>query len=356
MKFGFQLPTGMEGLIVPTPFFQPKDFLSAARTGEQLGYDSVWGNDHYAAQNYVREKYGASPNFFEVMTILAAVASVTQRIQLGTSVLVLPMRDVVLAARQIATLDQLSSGRLLVGVGIGAYKEEYEAARPELAHKNRGDMLEEGLALLNRLLMEDEVTFRGKYYHVEDLSLHPKPVQAPFPLLVGGHQKFGIDRAVRYGQGWIPGWRPFNELRDWIALLREKAAAAGRDPQKMIVAPQFSCLVAKTKEEAAQRYQQSGMVSHRVSLAYTGRDPALALENNLIGSPESILDQLERLSDYGVDHLSALSFCVNSVGEFDEQLHFFAEEVMQPYRRAHGNQTPTHNPTEKRRQSNENDR
>jgi alkanesulfonate monooxygenase SsuD/methylene tetrahydromethanopterin reductase-like flavin-dependent oxidoreductase (luciferase family) len=104
----------------------------------------------------------------------------------------------------------------------------------------------------------------------------------------------------------------------------------------MIVAPQFSCLVARTQEEAAQRYQQSGMVSHRVSLAYTGRDPALALENNLIGSPESILGQLERLHAFGVDHLSALSFCVNSVSEFDEQLHYFAKEVMQPYRRAHG--------------------
>lgn len=340
MKFGFQLPTGMEGLIVPTPFFRPADFLSMAQKGEQLGYDSVWGNDHYAAQNYVREKYGTSPNFFEVLTVLAAVAAITRHIQLGTSVLVLPMRDVVLVARQVATLDQLSGGRLLVGVGIGAYKEEYESARPEMYNKNRGDILEEGLELLNRLFTEDGITFRGNYYRVEDLSLHPKPVQSPFPLLVGGHQKYGIDRAVKFGQGWIPGWRPFDELHDWIVLLREKAAAAGRDPQKMIVAPQFSCLVGRSQEEAIRRYQQSGMVSHRVSLAYTGRDPALALENNLIGSPEAILVQLERLHEYGVDHLSALSFCVNSVSEFTEQLHFFAEEVMQPYRRAHGIQSP----------------
>jgi probable F420-dependent oxidoreductase len=336
MKFGFQLPTGMEGLIVPTPFFHPADFLTMAKTGEQLGYDSIWGNDHYAAQNYVREKYGTNPNFFEVLTVLAAVASVTRHISLGTSVLVLPMRDIVLVARQVATLDQLSGGRLLIGVGIGAYKEEYESAYPALSNKNRGDILEEGLDLLNRLFTEDGVTYRGKYYHVENLSLRPRPAQFPFPLLVGGHQKFGIDRAVRFGQGWIPGWRPFEELRDWITLLREKAAEAGRDPQAMIVAPQFSCLVARTREEAIRRYQQSGMVGHRVSLAYTGRDPALSLENNLIGSPVSILEQLERLHEFGVNHLSALSFCVNTVDEYAEQMHYFAEEVMAPYRRAHG--------------------
>ena len=81
MKFGFQLPTGMEGLIVPIPFFQPDDFIAFSLTGECLGYDSVWGNDHYAAQDYVRKAYGAAPNFFEVFTVLAAVASVTRRIQ-----------------------------------------------------------------------------------------------------------------------------------------------------------------------------------------------------------------------------------------------------------------------------------
>ncbi len=78
------------------------------------------------------------------------------------------------------------------------------------------------------------------------------------------------------------------------------------------------------------------MVGHRVSLAYTGRDPALSMDNNLIGSPESILAQIELLHDFGVDHLSAITFCVNTAAEFDEQVHCFAEEIMQPYRRSHG--------------------
>jgi alkanesulfonate monooxygenase SsuD/methylene tetrahydromethanopterin reductase-like flavin-dependent oxidoreductase (luciferase family) len=246
------------------------------------------------------------------------------------------MRDVMLLARQAATLDQLSGGRLILGVGIGAYKEEFAAARPDLAGCNRGEMLDEGLTLLQRLLTEDGVTHHGQYYHVQSLDLRPKPVRQPFPMWIGGHQQKGIDRTIKYGQGWIPGWRPFVELKDWITLLRQRAAEAGRDPATIVVAPQFSCLIGRTQEEAEARYRQSAMVQHRVSLAYTGRDPGLALENNLIGSPEVVLAKLEQLHQFGVDHLSALSFCVNSVSEFSEQVHFFAEEIIRPYRQSHG--------------------
>lgn len=336
MKFGFQLPTGREGLSLPTDFFRPADFISMACTAERLGYDSLWGNDHYAPQDYVRERYETLPNFYEVFTVLAMVAANTQRLKVGTCVLVLPMREIVSVARQIATLDQLSGGRLMVGVGIGAYKEEYAAARPDVYGNHRGRMLEEGLTLLNRLLGEDSVSHKGEYYQVEELDLRPKPRQQPFPILVGGHQQRGLDRTVRFGQGWIPGWRPFSELKEWIALLREKAAEAGRDPTSIIVAPQFSCTLGRTQEEAEERYMQSAMVQHRISLAYTGRDPALAMENNLIGTPETVLEKLETLREYGADHLAAITFCVNTPGEFSEQVHFFAEEVMRPYRRSHG--------------------
>jgi alkanesulfonate monooxygenase SsuD/methylene tetrahydromethanopterin reductase-like flavin-dependent oxidoreductase (luciferase family) len=245
------------------------------------------------------------------------------------------MREVAVTAKQVATLDQLSGGRLLLGVGIGAYREEFAAARPDLVGKDRGAMLEEGLQLLGRLFTANAVSHHGRYYHVEALDLLPKPRQQPFPILVGGHQQKGLERVIRFGQGWIPGWRPFEELKEWIARLREMAAAAGRDPAALIVAPQFSALVGRTQEDAQRRYQQSAMVQHRVSLAYTGRDPGLALSNNLIGSPEHLLGQLERLRAYGADHLAALSFCVNSPAEYSEQVHFFAEEVMRPYRQAH---------------------
>ena len=344
MKFGIQLPTAKEGVNLPTPFFRPGDFTAVAQTAERLGYDSLWGNDHYAVQDYVRERFDTLPNFFDLLTVLTAVAAVTSRIEVGTCVLVLPMRRIIPVAKQVATLDQLSNGRLLLGVGIGAYREEFAAARPDLVGVNRGDMLEEGLELLGRLFTEPAVTHRGKYYQVESIDVYPKPARHPFPILVGGHQKVTLDRVVRYGQGWIPGWRPFEEMKEWIALLREKAAAAGRNPASIMVAPQFSCLLGRTQEEAEARYKKSSMVQHRVSLAYTGRDPALAMANNLIGSPEHVLEKLERLHEFGADHMAAMSFTVGSVSEFSEQVHYFAEEVMRPYRRSHGIPEPVDPP------------
>ena len=336
MKFGVGLPTGMEGLINPVPFFRPSDFIAAAQVAERVGYDSVWGNDHYATEDYVRRKYPDPPNHWEVLTILTAAAAVTSRVELGTAVLVLPIRDIVPVAKQIATLDQLSGGRVLLGVGIGAYKEEYAAARPDLLGRDRGKMLEEGLELLNRLYTERSVTFHGKRYSVENMECYPKPARQPFPILVGGHQRSGIARAIKYGQGWIPGWRPFPELAEWIKLLREQAVAAGRDPQSLIVAPQFSALIAPTQEEAVRRYNNSGMVQHRLSLAYTGRDPQLAMDNNLVGSPEVVLEKLEKLWEIGADHLACTTFCVDTVSEWLEQLHYFAEAVIRPFRQAHG--------------------
>jgi len=333
VKFGIGLPTGMEGLINPIPFFRPGDFLTMARLAEELGYDSVWGNDHYAPQDYVRKAHGKAPNFYEVLTVLASVASVTSRVELGTAVLVLPIRNPVVVAKQAVTLDHLSGGRLLLGVGIGAYPEEYAAVRPDLVGKNRGELLEEGVELLKLLSTEDSVTYRGRFYQTESLQVYPKPVRRPLQVLVGGHQRKALDRAVAHGQGWIPGWRPFDELEEWIGLLREKAEAAGRDPASLIVAPQLSCLVAPTNEEATKRYLESGMVQHRQSLAYTGRDPDLAMDNNLIGSPEVVVGKLERLARAGVDHLACITFCVESRQEYEEQVRFFAEEVMDPFRR-----------------------
>lgn len=341
MRFGIGLPTGMEGLINPIPFFDPQDFVKAGLLAETLGYDSVWGNDHYAPQDYVRQEYAEPPNFYEVLTVLTAVAGATRRVQLGTAVLVLPMRDPVTVAKQVATIDTLSGGRLLLGVGIGAYREEYEAARPDLVGLNRGSLLEEGLQLLGRLLTERSVSHSGTFFRVSELELFPKPTRQPLPLLVGGHKLRAIERAVSYGHGWIPGWRPFGELREWIGILRERTAAAGRDPTAVIVAPQLSCLVARTDEEARRRYERSGMVRHRQSLRYTGRDPELAQENNLVGRAESVLEKVHFLHEAGADHLACLTFCVGSVSEYREQLQFFAEEVMRPYRRAVGIADPT---------------
>jgi probable F420-dependent oxidoreductase len=329
MKFSVCLATGYEGLVYPIPFCAPQDLIKHAVLCEKLGYDAVFGNDHLTTQHYVREIFSEPPNFYEVLITLAMVGQATSKIRLGTSLLVMPMREPVMLAKQVATLDQMTGGRVILAVGLGAYREEFEAwAGKRFPRAHRGDMLEEGLAAF-RTLIEDKVSsFNGKYYSFSGLELAPKPKQKPFALYIGGHNMAAIDRAAKIGRGWLPGWRPFHEIAERIVKLRRRAEGCGRDPGEIEVAPQFSLLIGKTNEAAEQTYMQSGLVAHRKSLAYTGRDPAHQVTGNLVGSPRLIIDKIHALKRMGVDHCSAMAIAVNSQQEYIEQIHWFAEEVM----------------------------
>lgn len=336
MKFGLGLPTCHEGLINPAPFFEPSEFVRVAQLAEQLGYDSVWGTDHYSNQEYVRNLDASPPNFYEPLIVLSAIATATQHVELATAVLVPTMRDIVTLTKQVMTLDQLSKGRVVLGVGVGAYRQEYVAARPDLVGKDRGDMLEEALELFGRLATERIVTFEGRYYRTNEIEMYPKPYRDTLPILIAGSPERAIDRVVRLGQGWIPGWMPFDQLAEWVRIFRERAAQAGRDPTSMIVAPQHACLLDETQEAAETRFMASRMAVHRKSLAATGRKLMDALDNMLVGTPVNVLEKIERLREAGVDQVASITFTVNSVAEYLEQLHLFAEEVMVPYRRNKG--------------------
>jgi probable F420-dependent oxidoreductase len=329
MKFSVGLPTGFEGVMLPIPFVAPEDFVRIGRAAERMGYDSVWGNDHVTTQRYVRTLFpDRPPAFYEVLVTLAVVGAATTRLRLGTALLVLPMRDPVWVAKQSATLDQLTGGRFILGTGIGAYREEFEAWNPRLQGGHRGAMADEGLELVRRLLTERSVTFEGRHYACADVEMYPKPRQQPFPIFVGGHNLENVRRAARWGLGWLPGWRPFEELDERIRLLRRLAVEAGRDPGTIEIAPQFSVTIAKTPEEAERRYMASGLVAHRTSLAYTGRDLSRQVEANLVGSPDLIREKVARLEAIGVQHCSALMFPTETVDEMLEQMQWLAETVI----------------------------
>ncbi len=330
MKFSVCLSTGFEGVMVPIPFAGPEDFMAQGRLCERLGYDSVWGNDHVTTQDYVRGLYpGKPPNFYEPMMVLAAIGAVTTQLKLGTALTVLPMRDPVYLAKQAITLDQMTGGRFIMGVGLGAYREEFLAWGGSRAAKaRRGDMMDEGLQALKLLFEEPRCSYEGRYYSFKDLEMFPKGRAQPFPLYVGGHNLEAVERAARYGQGWLPGWRPLKEMEERIAGLKARAGELGRDPGEIEIAPQFSVTVDKTLEAAEQRYMASGLVAHRRSLAYTGRNLSHQVVANLVGSPEIILEKIDKLRAIGVDHCCALMFPANSVAEMNEQVEWFATGVM----------------------------
>ncbi|MCG6204242.1 LLM class flavin-dependent oxidoreductase [Rhodopseudomonas sp. HC1] len=330
MKFSVCLSTGFEGVMYPIPFARPEDFIAQAQLCERLGYDSVWGNDHITTQNYVRDLFpGKPPNFYEPLIVLAAIAGATKTIKLGTALTVLPMRDPVYLAKQAISLDQMSNGRFIMAVGLGAYREEFLAWGGSRAAKaRRGDMMDEGLKALDMLFTEPSASHEGAYYSFKDVEMFPKSRAQPFPLYIGGHNLEAIERAARYGQGWLPGWRPLTEMEQRIKDLKARAAELGRDPDSIEIAPQFSCTIAKTMEEAEKRYMESGLVAHRVSLAYTGRDLSHQVVANLVGSPDVILEKIEKLRAIGIQHCSALMFPADTVEEMNEQIEWFGTEVM----------------------------
>src|ERR1700730_7362977 len=136
------LPTGMEGLTYPIPFSSPETLIKIAQHAEKLGYHSVWGNDHMTTQHYVREEFPVPPRFWEPLMTYAFIAANTTTLRFGTGILVLPMRrDIVVLAKQIATLDHFSGGRLEIGIGIGAYREEFDALQPDTPLR-RGDIVD----------------------------------------------------------------------------------------------------------------------------------------------------------------------------------------------------------------------
>jgi probable F420-dependent oxidoreductase len=319
-------------LNLPLPFCTADELIELIELADELGYDSAWGNDHVTAPAYVRDNYADPPRFYEPLVVFAAAARVTKRIRLGTGVLVLPLRDPVLLAKQLATLDQLSHGRVIAGVGVGAYREEFELANPRLAAAaNRGRLLDESIEALLQLLSGEPSTFDGEYHAFGELQLQPAPVQRPLPLYIGGNAPQAIERAARFGHGWLPGAVPYERLRSGRTEIRRRAEELGRDPDTISIAPQYMCCIGKNKEEALVRFRASPMHLHLQTLsgATLRGQPLEAVENaNLIGSSAQIAEQIHELEAAGVDELAAMSFISATASDMARDMTWFKEEVM----------------------------
>jgi probable F420-dependent oxidoreductase len=324
------LPTCMEGLSYPIPFADPDAIIRIAQHAERLGYHSVWGNDHMTTQRYVRAEFPVPPRFWEPLVTYAFIAANTTTLRLGTGVLVLPMRrDIVVLAKQIATLDHFSGGRVEIGVGVGAYREEFEALAPD-SDAHRGVMVEEGVRALHCLFSGRVSSFDGSYYRFREVELFPKPRQEKLPMYFGGNSEKHLRRVAELADGWIPAAMEPDRLRRHVARLGELTAAAGRDPAQIAVAPQFVVHVGRTHEGAVARFHHTQMYKHLMSLRQsTLKQQKAAMEDlNLIGGVEEVVDKALRLREAGVTHLLGLYFAVDSVAELLDQMQLFAEEVM----------------------------
>jgi probable F420-dependent oxidoreductase len=331
MIFTLSIPTCREGLTLPVPFATAQDLVEMALLAERFGYHSVWGNDHITPPSYVRATYAQAPNFFEPLTILSYVAARTERIGLGTSVIPLPLREPAYLAKQVATLDMLSGGRVLLGVGLGAYREEYERLWPRRQKASRQTLLDEGIAALDLLFREEEASYSGRYVAFDGIRLAPKPVQRPLPIYVAGNSPGAIQRAARWGAGWLPAVLAPADVARGAGLLRQAAERFERDPASIYVGPQLSCVIAPSRDAARARFRGSQTYQHFVSLAAsTLKDSDLGRleETLLIGSPAEIVDQIGAYADAGATMLAAMIFVSESPQAMLEDIQRFAEDVI----------------------------
>jgi alkanesulfonate monooxygenase SsuD/methylene tetrahydromethanopterin reductase-like flavin-dependent oxidoreductase (luciferase family) len=236
----------------------------------------------------------------------------------------------VVAAKQICTLDHFGKGRLELGIGIGAYREEFKALQPD-AKIDRGEIVDEGLQALNLLFKDRVASFDGRYYKFKDVELFPKPYQKKLPIYVSGNHVNNIERAVKWADGWLPAGMHVDRIRSGVKALREQADKAGRDWRTIEVCPQFVVHVGKTHEQAIESFRKSQMNKHLVSLSKStlkGQGTATHEEINLIGTPAEVTEKALAFKDAGVTHLLGLYFAANSVQELLDQMQVFAEEVM----------------------------
>jgi probable F420-dependent oxidoreductase len=273
----------------------PPYIQTTARMAEDLGFDSVWIPDHIVAPRAVEERYG--PVYYDAMAVLAYLAGITRRVRLGTTVLVVPSRHPVVLAKQVASIDQLSHGRVILGIGVGLAKAEFDLLK--VAFAERGPRTDEALQLMQALWTQDAPRFEGTYSSVSDLLFQPKPVQQPVPIWVGGHSRAALRRTAAFATGWHPIDRPPATLQHDLHALHALCHTSGSTPPALC--PRFTVRVQEPAADHSRRFME--------------------------GNPEQLLADLRQIKALGASHV-VLSTQTNDMARFCWELDTLAQEVV----------------------------
>lgn len=285
------------GLILPSlgDASSPEGLEAAADAAERLGYTDVWTTDHLLVDASAAADYG---RIFEAVTTLAYLAGRTGRVRLGTSVIVVPMRNAVVLAKELATIDTLSRGRLIAGVGVGWSEVEFRNVGAEDRFHVRGAYTEETIALWRHLWSGSTEPFRGQFHAFDDFVFGPLPAQgANVPIWLGGRTDKALQRAGRVGDAYHASATRPTAYAERIPVIRAAAEAAGRPM------PRLSARV-------------------RVELDGPARDESYALR----GTPEQIATEIRAFAALGVDHL-AVAFAELDPGGVTRSMERFLAEV-----------------------------
>jgi probable F420-dependent oxidoreductase len=279
------------------PIGTRESVLTVARRCEELGFHSLWVSDHVVVPRKISARYPGTADgrfpippefpFLEPVSTLLFVAAATERIKLGTSILVITQRNPVLVAKELATLDVLSEGRLIFGAGAGWLPEEFEALNTSI--RGHGPRMAEYLEVIRRCWTEDDPSFEGRYYKLGNVGVYPKPVQTPYPpIWVGGFSDGALRRVARYGDAWHAGGPP-QALAQGFARIRELATEYDRDPNSITLSIRGDGL-------------------HR-------------------GEPEQVIDRLLNYKNAGATHVM-LSPAGRTLPELLSRIEYLAENIL----------------------------
>jgi probable F420-dependent oxidoreductase len=286
----------------PAPLTTPNNVLNFANKCEAMGVHSMWIIDRIAYDN------------LEPLTVLAAAAGATQKIGLGTSVLLPNLRHPTLLAKTIATLDFISKGRVTLGIGFGSRENDFTAV--EIPFAARGSRAVEAVQLMKRLWTEDNVTHKGRFYNIENVTIGPRPIQKTIPIWTGGGAEVSLKRAGTWADGFICGSSAMVEFSSVWDKVANYARAAGRNPNQIEKACLSFIAINDDKPKAIETL--SAYVTR-----YYGRLRG-DIENTFpVGSAAACADRINSFFAKGLDTL-----IIGLADPDPKQLDLFAEKVL----------------------------
>ena len=305
MKIGLSIPQLLDGESL-------RQFVQRA---EALGFESVLAGDHIVLPTAGTNQYPytadgsfarpAEDPFLETMTLLGYVAACTDVIKLGSTVVILPYRNPVVQAKMFASLDVLTNGRMICGVGVGWLEKEFDTLG--VPYADRGPMSDEFLEMFKILWTEPEPEFHGKYYQFDGISFYPKPVQKPHvPIWVGGHTRRALRRTARYGDCWHTTRQTPDFVAQNLPYLHQETERAGRDPASITI-------------------------SLKRSLHFTdigiGERGSVRTGGAMIGTTQEVLDDVYYCRELGIDQLT-YDFRVEGIDQSLQVMEHLADRVL----------------------------
>ncbi len=283
LRFGVQGSGQLVGGVPP-----PEHFRDVALLAEALGYDSLWAGDHVSFENPI----------LDVTVALATFAVVTNRITIGAGIILLPLRPPALVAKEFASLDYLSGGRVVLGVGVGGEgSKDFEAVGVPIGE--RGARADEAMLALRELFARSPASFEGRFSRFDGVAIEPRPAQLGGPpLWVGGRSPAALRRAARLGDGWLPIWVSPERYAGSRDEIRRYAEEAGRDPEAIVAAAVVPSLVGEAGGRARAELRE------HLSRRYGSEFSPQAVERYCVaGTAEECRERVLAYAAAGVSHL-----------------------------------------------------